>query len=107
MEKILAKDLPIDIADIEDDVLNKAIICEMTGKPFKIIKQELGFYRRHKLPLPHKHPDVRYRERMAMRTPKKLWDRTCMKCGTAIKTTYAPERPERIYCEACYNKTIY
>lgn len=30
-----------------DDILTKAIICEVSGRPFRIVKQELEFYRRH------------------------------------------------------------
>jgi hypothetical protein len=44
---------------------------------------------------------------MQLRNPRKLRDRTCMKCWIEIKTTYAPERPEIIYCEVCYHKEIY
>lgn len=55
--------LPEDISSIPDDVLEWAIECEVTKKPFKIMAMELGFYRKHNLPLPTKHPDTRYRER--------------------------------------------
>jgi len=27
-------------------------------------------------------------------------------CNTTFQTTYAPDRKEIIYCEACYNKEI-
>ncbi len=55
--------LPDDITKIPDDVLNWAIECEITKKPFKIMAKELEFYRKHGLPLPTKHPDTRYKER--------------------------------------------
>lgn len=106
-QTIKAKDIPIHIQEVADDILNKVILCEITGKPFRIIKSELEFYRKHGLSIPHKHPDQRYLERMLLRNPRKLRDRTCAKCWMDIKTTYAPERPEIVYCEACYNKEIY
>jgi hypothetical protein len=56
--------LPDDIAKIPDDILNWAIECEVTGKPFRIIKQELDFYRKRGLPIPRKHPDQRYRDKL-------------------------------------------
>jgi hypothetical protein len=83
------------------------IICEFTWKPFRIIKPELEFYRKHNLPIPHKHPDQRHRERMLLRNPRKLRKRVCAKCWETIHTSYAPERPEIIYCESCYTKEIY
>jgi hypothetical protein len=104
---VKAKDLPESIQDVSDDILNKVIICEISWKPFRIIKPELEFYREHNLPLPHKHPDQRHLERMLLRNPRKLRARKCAKCWTDIQTSYAPERPEIVYCEACYNKEIY
>jgi len=99
--------LPESIAEVPDDVLNWAIRCETSDKPFKIIKQELDFYRRTELPLPRRHPDQRYQDRMVQRRPRKLWARTCMKCEKKIETAYAPERPEIIYCEQCYLAEVY
>ena len=104
---IPAEKLPDDIKDIPDDILNWAIICEVSKKPFKIIKQELDFYRRMNIPVPRKHPDVRHKERMKLRNPRKLWKRQCQKCSKDIETTYAPERPEIVYCEECYLQEVY
>jgi len=80
-----AKDLP-SIQDATDDIVDNIIICEVTGKPFKIIKQELDFYRKYHLPLPTKCPDQRHLERMALKTPRKIFERTCAKCGVPIQT---------------------
>jgi hypothetical protein len=104
---ILASKLPPSIDDIPDDILNWAITCEATARPFKIVKQELEFYREHRLPVPHFHPDERHRRRMALRNPRRLWSRKCAKCQKPIETTYAPERPETVYCENCYLKEVY
>ncbi|NUJ98132.1 hypothetical protein HGA92_05105 [Candidatus Gracilibacteria bacterium] len=108
VEKIIpASKLPENIADIPDDILNWAIECEVTKKPFRIIKEELAFYRKHNLPIPRRHPDQRHLDRMSLRNPRHLYTRNCDKCGKEIQTTYAPERPEIVYCEECYNKEIY
>ncbi len=108
VDKIIpANMLPLDISKIPDDILNRAIECEITKKPFKIIKQELDFYRKHNLPIPKRHPDQRHLDRMALRNPRKLFDRKCAKCGKDIKTTYNPDRKEIVYCEECYEKSVY
>ncbi|MFH0838255.1 MAG: hypothetical protein V1880_03240 [Patescibacteria group bacterium] len=108
VEKIIpASRLPDFITAIPDDVLNWAIECEVTNRPFRIIPQELKFYRAHQLPLPHRHPDQRYQDRLAWLNPRKLYDRKCAKCQTAIRTTYSPDRPEIVYCEQCYLKEVY
>ncbi|EKD44681.1 MAG: hypothetical protein ACD_71C00045G0002 [uncultured bacterium (gcode 4)] len=103
---IPASKLPDDITKVPDDILNWAVECEVTGKPFRIIKQELEFYRKHNLPIPRRHPDQRHLDRMALRNPRKLFERKCDKCWVDMKTTYSPERPEIVYCENCYNKEI-
>jgi hypothetical protein len=107
-KKILsAADLPDSIDDIPDDILDWAIRCEATKRPFRIVKQELDFYRLMRLPIPHLHPDERHRRRMLLRQPSMLWKRPCMRCGREMQTTYSPERPEIVYCENCYLKEVY
>lgn len=106
--KILpAEKLPNSIDDVPDDILNWAIKCKATGRPFKITPQELKFYRRLKLPLPIFHPDERHMRRFRLRNPRMLYDRKCNKCQSNIKTTYAPDRPEKVYCEKCYLSEVY
>ena len=101
-----------DIKDVNDDILDAAIECETSGKPFRVIKAELEFYRKHNLPIPRKNPDERHFERMTLRPARKLRHRTCMcaeashdhkgKCDVEFETTFSPERPEIVYCEKCY-----
>ncbi|MBI3619192.1 hypothetical protein HY213_04145 [Candidatus Peregrinibacteria bacterium] len=108
VEKVIpASQLPDRIQDIPDDVLQWVITCETSGKSFRIIKQELDFYRRMHLPLPREHPEARHKRRMGMRNPYKLWMRSCSKCGNKIETSFAPERKENVYCEECYLKEVY
>ena len=87
--------------------MNGILQCEVSQKPFKIIRQELAFYIENGMNLPTKHPDTRHQERMNMRNPRKLYERDCDECGTKIITTYSPNRPEKILCEDCYRKHVY
>jgi hypothetical protein len=91
----------------EASTVDKALTCEATHRPFRIIKQELEYYRRMNLPIPRLHPDERHRRRMALRNPRKLWSRECAKCQKQIEPSYAPERPEIVYCEECYLTAVY
>ena len=99
--------IPDNIRDAGDDMCAKILRCEATGKLYKIIPQELAFYRTMSLPLPRRCPDQRHKDRMAQRNPRKLWKRNCAKCGKEMETTYAPSRPEIVYCEQCYLKEMY
>ena len=68
VDKVIpASKLPEKIDDIPDDILNWAIECEITKKPFRIIKPELEFYRKHSLPIPRRHPEQRHLDRMQLR----------------------------------------
>ncbi len=106
-KKIPAAKLPDTIDKIPDDILNWAIECEESRKLFRIQKSELEFYRKQKFPIPHFHPDIRHVHRQALRNPRKLWKRKCNKCNKEIQTTYAPERPEKMYCEKCYMAEVF
>lgn len=104
---ITADQLSDSVIEISDEILNWAIECPVSGRLFKITAPEFKFYQRNNLPLPRLHPDERHRQRTGLRTPRQLWSRTCAKCDTEIQTTYSPDRPETVYCEACYLKTVY
>ncbi len=107
LKVIEAERLPDDIKNVPDDILNLVIASETSRKPFRIIPQELAFYRKQNLPLPHYHPHERLRAIALLENPRKLYDRTCGKCSKKIETTYASDRPETVYCEECYLKTVY
>ena len=100
-------EIPENIANIDEDLCKKILTCEATGKPYKVIPQELQFYKRMGLPIPNKCPDQRHKDRMKLRNPRKLWDRKCAKCSKDVKTTFAPERLEIVCCEECYLEQTY
>jgi CxxC-x17-CxxC domain-containing protein len=99
--------IPDDIKLVSDEVLNQVIICEKTGKPFRIVKPELDFYRGRNLPLPTIHPLERMKSRlMAWRHPFRLWKTVCSKCGKEIWSGYDPVRKLKVYCEQCYQAEV-
>jgi len=106
-KRLPASRLPDKTADVPDDILNWAIECEETGRPYKLIAQELQFYRENNLPVPHLHPEVRHKKRFELRNPRQIFERNCDECSTAIKTTYSPDKTEQVFCESCYLKEVY
>jgi len=109
------EDIPDDINNIKEDIVSKVLECAHKGKcneqcteAFKIIPQELQFYKKMNLPLPRLCPNCRHYNRLAQRNPLKLWHRKCMHegCPNEFETSYAPDRPEIIYCEGCYNNEV-
>ncbi len=103
---IPASKLPDNIAEIPDDIVNWAIECEVSGKPFRITKSELEYYRKRQISIPKKHPDVRHSERQTWKNAKRIHARNCNKCWVAIKSTFAPQRLEKVYCEKCYQTEV-
>ncbi len=100
-------ELPDSIRDTEESICNEVLTCEETRKPYKIIPQEFKFYKENDIPLPRYSPEVRHAHRLKQRNPRELWDRNCAKCNAEIKTSYAPDRPEIVYCEPCYLAEVY
>ncbi|MBU0667487.1 hypothetical protein KJ951_02315 [Patescibacteria group bacterium] len=98
--------VPDNIKDVKDDILETELKCEKTGRKFKIIKQELDFYRKNNFPIPHVSPMKRLEERSGVLAVNELHDEKCSKCGVNISTTYDAVK-FRILCEKCYLKDVY
>ncbi len=110
-----AESIPDSIAEVTDDITKQTLGCEHGGAcnehcatAFRITADELQFYRRFKLPIPRLCPNCRHYGRVKMKTPLALWHRKCMHegCENEFETSYAPERPEIIFCESCYQKEV-
>lgn len=80
---------------------------EVVDKPFNITKSEREFYSQINLPEPKDHPELRHCTLMAMRNPRRLWERLCDNCGATITSTYQTNCPEKVYCESCYQKALF
>ncbi|MBT3349635.1 hypothetical protein HN954_03360 [bacterium] len=94
------------LADAEDSICDETFACEKTGKNFKIIPQELKFYRKMNVALPRICPDARHEARMKLRPPRELFERNCQNCGTKMQSPFSPERNEKVFCEKCFIETV-
>ncbi len=112
---ITASNLSDYIKDIDKSILKEVIECNNEKNNtcagsgvFRLIPQELKFYKKMNLPLPRLCPDCRHKERIKQRNPMKLYKRQCMNkgCSNAFQTTYSPDRKEIVYCEKCYNEEV-
>lgn len=132
---IKSENLPDHIEAVKDGIVNKVIDCAHGGKcdeqcatAFKIVKRELELYRTFGSPLSRLCPNCRHYQRLRDRNPLKLWHRTCTcggtqsengiyknqaihfhnssRCPNEFETSYAPDRPEIVYCEQCYQQEV-
>lgn len=100
--------LPDSLKDVTYDITKEVVACESCKRAYRIVPIELQFYRRAGLPIPHTCHNCRFLERFSFINPPKLWHRSCMNegCGNEFETSYAPERPEIVYCESCYQNEV-
>ena len=115
--------IPDTIARANENIFNEIIECRNQGlekagctTAFRVTKEECEFYKKLDVPIPHYCPNCRHYNRLLLRNPLKLWHRTCMceksghnheeRCKNEFETSYAPNRPEMIYCEGCYQKEV-
>jgi len=94
--------VPITIKEVPDSVVDEVLACENCGKNYRIQSQELLLHRKINAPLSKKCSDCRQLDMQSWKNPFRLWERKCDNCQAEIKTTYAPDRPEKVYCEKCY-----
>ena len=106
-ETLQPEDIPDHIRDVSDSVTLEILRCIACKRNYKIIEQELQFYRKMNIPLPRKCFYCRHQNRIIRRGPYKFWTRNCAKCEREITTNYAPDRPEIVYCEKCYQQEVY
>ncbi len=130
---LLNDKIPDAIESVEDLILNEIIECahkgacnEQCSGVFKLIAPELECYLRMNLPVPRLCSNCRHYTRLKTKNLMKLWHRACMcvgegsgvyknmikhfhgaqKCPNEFETSYAPDRPEIVYCEQCYNAEV-
>ena len=128
-------DIPDNINDVDDSILKESIECahkeqcnEQCSTGFKIIHQELSFYRENNIALPHLCPNCRHGERLKERNLFKFYKLKCQcvgknsdnevyanqtihfhnfsHCPNEFETSYAPDRQEIVYCESCYQSEV-
>lgn len=106
-ETIVPENLPDHINNVLGSITNEVLRCISCNRNYKITNLELAFYRKMTLPIPRKCFYCRHQDRIVRRGPYKFWNRSCAKCSCAISTNYAPDRPEIVYCEKCYQQEVY
>lgn len=132
---IAAKDLP-DVFDPTDETLKTKVVgCGHEGRcahlcsgAFRFTSQEWDLYAKIGVALPRLCHNCRHARRLEYRNPLKLYRRKCNcrggvaqvggyvntaqhphgkdRCPNEFETSYAPDRPETVYCEQCYNSEV-
>ena len=93
--------LPDQLPSASEPILARSV---SSGRPYRITTKEMEKYHQLGVPLPR----YTYDERMELRAKKlggiRLYERTCMKTGKPILTTYAPDSPYIIWDRDIYEE---
>ncbi len=94
---VQAENLPDSIFDVTDDILQKTIISKSSNRKYRIVPQELLFYRKYKIPLPRESFFERHERRTKMATSFRLYERKSDRSGQIITTFYPPDAQEKVW----------
>lgn len=129
------QNVPDNPENMSESILSEIIGCEHEGRcseqcttAFKLIPEEVQFYKQQKLPPPRLCPNCRHYQRLKQKNPLRLWHRACTcagggsdnhvwknsvnhfhgagHCPNEFETPYALDREETVYCEQCYNAEV-
>lgn len=122
------REIPDEIQDVNDSIVNEILVCRSCQRNYRIIHNELDFYKKNLIPIPRECFFCRLIELYKERGPVKLWLGKCQcggktsengvyqntvshshgegKCSNEFETSYSPDRSEIVYCEECYQKEV-
>ena len=89
--------------DFLKKILNYAVLCEISKRPFRLTKQEIDFYVKYNIPLPTKHPDIRYIDRVKRKWTRELFLVKCSKCWNVFPSIYKTNI-NNLCCDECFSK---
>jgi hypothetical protein len=108
------------ISDVGDDVVGQVLVCWQCQKNYRLIQQELSFYKKLGVPVPVRCHNCRHENRMSLRNKRRLFDRQCGECGKEVVSAYGtglqvhtqrlgePLEPAiQVLCEECFLKIMY
>ncbi|MEZ6209486.1 MAG: hypothetical protein R3B64_02880 [Candidatus Paceibacterota bacterium] len=101
-------ELEEDLSNVDSSICKKNIECEICGNAYKIMENEFIFLKNNGLHIPRRCFSCRQKDRVKQRLGIELYHRSCMNkgCNNEFETSYAPDRPEIVYCESCYQKEV-
>ena len=125
---VSSDDLPDHIHDTSVAITREIIGCVQCHRAYRILPAEFAFYKKYEIPLPRFCFPCRHTKRLRLRNPFRLRHAQCQcagkksengiyqnqsphfhgdsKCPNEFETSYAPDRPDIVYCEACYQAEV-
>ena len=98
--------IPDDSKVAEPSICKALFACVDCGRNYRILEQELRFYKEQGVAIPKKCFFCRHKARFNLRNKMIIYDRKCDKCGIDVKSTYEPGSPWIVYCEQDYQNSL-
>lgn len=98
--------LPDTISQISPQIVSQVLYCFETSKPYKILIEELQFYKKMQVALPDQCPDIRHRDRSKQRNQSVLYEANCAATGESCLTTYAPGNDDDVMSVEAYEQYV-
>jgi hypothetical protein len=115
-ETIEQSSVPQSIKDVQDSIGSEILACATCQRNYRILPDELVFYRRLQIPIPEECFFCRNAKRENMRGGYDLIQRQCDckkmnhdhvdQCKNIFETFFTAKEPRPIYCESCYEKEL-
>ncbi len=115
-ETLMPEKISDNVQDVGDSILKEILKCVDCGRNYRVVERELQMYKKFNFPISRTCPQCRLEYGRLQRLPFLLWSRPCGcekdhshhkgRCPNRFETPYAPDRPEIVYCEQCYNAEV-
>jgi len=97
--------LPDDVHETSDDIIHTTLECALTGKKYRLIKQELAAYKQFSLPVPRLAPLERIKLKLNKSQILPLQTIHCHHCQKELASIFNP-REQEVLCEECFVKNV-
>ncbi len=123
-----SEETPDLIDDVQESILKEILQCAKCKRAYRLIVPELNFLKAEGIPAPRWCIDCRHKDRISQRSKMGVCRRHCQcagaksengvyantaahphgagHCPNEFETSYAPDRPEIVYCESCYQSEV-
>lgn len=105
-ETLLPENIPDHIKDIDNSITKEILKCIDCERNYKITDQELLFYKKMVISIPHKCFYCRHKDRIVRRGPFKFFERKCSNCNLDTYTNITEDIAPIMYCEKCYQQEV-
>ena len=101
-----SNNIPYSIKNTKEEIKSEVLECSICKRGYNISDLEFELLLKMNQPIPHQCSNCRHDRRFKRTNLPKFYDRNCNNCGTKIRTSYSPDRPEIVYCEKCYQNEV-